>query len=349
MASNSPRRQRLRGAALLLGLAFGALVAPTAASAAEPRIKLALLPVGQAGSYFDLTMRPGETRSLQVDVVNDGPAGLAIRTYASDVYTIVNGGFGGRLRESLRTGMTTWLDYRDTVTTLGAGTSIRRSFDVMVPAAAAPGEYIAGLVLENDKPIPGGGAVGLAEVIRQAVAVVVTVPGPRAPGLAIGGATHMVVAGRSIVSVAVENTGNIRLKPTVGFTLFDAAGHQVSQASLRMDTFYAHTATTVELPLATLLATGAYAIRLSLGDGASGADALAPTIPLVVEALPEPVASGGVEPGLIDVLGGVGDSQVPLLALVIAAVALFASAIGVLVAIWRRHRDRRTRDRIGRL
>ncbi len=349
MASNSPRRQRLRGAALLLGLAFGALVAPTAASAAEPSIKLALLPVGQAGSYFDLTMRPGEVRSLKVDVANDGPAGLAIRTYASDVYTIINGGFGGRLRESPRTGMTTWLDYRDTVTVLAPGKSIRRSFAVTVPAAAAPGEYIAGLVLENDKPIPGGGAVGLAEVIRQVVAVVVTVPGPRSPGLAIGGATHMVVAGRSIVSVAVENTGNVRLKPVVGFTLFDGAGRQVSQASLRMDTFYAHTATTVELPLASLLAPGTYTVRLTLADAAPRAEASASGIPLVVDALPEPVASGGATPGLIDVLGGVGDSQVPLLALVIAAAALFASAVAVLLAVRHRRRDRRTRDRIGRL
>jgi hypothetical protein len=349
LASNSPRRQRLRGAALLLGLAFGALVAPTAAFAAEPRIKLALLPVGQPGSYFDLTMRPGETRSLQVDVANHGQVALAVRTYASDVYTIINGGFGGRLRQSPRTGMTTWLDYRDAVSVLAAGTSSRRTFAVTVPAAAAPGEYIAGLVLENDRPILGGGAIGLAEVIRQAVAVVVTVPGTRTPGLAIGGATHMVVAGRSIVSIAVENTGNVRLKPMVGFTLFDAGGRQISQASLRMDTFYAHTTTTVELPLASLLTPGTYTVRLSLDDGASGADALAPAIPLAIDSIPEATGGGGGTLGLIDVLGGVGDSQVPLLAIVIAAVLLFAIAIAVLVAVRRRRRNRRTRARIARL
>ena len=333
----------------MLGLAFGAIVAPTAAFAVEPRIKLALLPVGQSGSYFDLTMRPGETRSLQVDVANDGQAALAVRTYASDVYTIVNGGFGGRLRQSPRTGMTTWLDYRDDVSVLPAGTSSRRRFAVTVPAAAAPGEYIAGLVLENDQPILGGGAVGLAEVIRQAVAVVVTVPGPRRPGLAIGRATHLVVAGRSIVSIAVENTGNVRLKPMVGFTLFDGAGREISQASLRMDTFYAHTTTTVELPLAALLAPGAYTVRLTLDDGASGAEALAPTIPLLIDALPEATGDPNDTPGLIDVLGGVGGSQVPLVAIVIAAAALFASALAVLVAIQRRRRNRRTRARISRL
>jgi hypothetical protein len=204
-------------------------------------------------------------------------------------------------------------------------------------------------VLENDEPILGGGAVGLAEIIRQAVAVVVTVPGPRAPGLAIGSATNMTVAGRSIVSIAVENTGNVRLKPMVGFTLFDGAGRQISQASLRMDTFYAHTTTTVELPLASLLAPGAYTIRLSLDDAASGADALAAGIPLLIDALPEAIGSPNDTPGLIDVLGGVGDSQVPLVAIAIAAAMLFASALAVLVGIRRRRRNRLTRARIERL
>ena len=349
MASNSPRRQRLRGAALFLGLAFGAIVAPSATFAVEPGIKLALLPVGQAGSYFDLTMRPGETRSLQVEVANHGQAALAVRTYASDVYTIVNGGFGGRLRGSPRTGMTSWLDYRDAVSVLPAGASTRREFAVTVPASATPGEYIAGLVLENDQPILGGGAVGLAEVIRQAVAVVITVPGTRTPGLAIGGATHTVVAGRSIVAIAVENTGNVRLKPIVGFTLFDSHGRQISQASLRMDTFYAHTETTVELPLAALLAPGPYTVRLTLDDAVFGAKALGSGIPLVVDAPPEVTGIGSATPGLIDVLGGVGDSQVPLVAIVIAVGMLFASALAVLVAARRRRRNRRTRARIARL
>ncbi len=203
-------------------------------------------------------MAPGETRSLEIDIGNAGTAELAARTYAADVYTIINGGFGARLRDDPQTDTTRWLSYPTQVLRLAAGAGVRRTFAVAVPTDAAPGEYITSLVLENDQPIRGSGAVGLDQVVRQAVAVVVTVPGPRSPGLAIGRASHKVVAGRSVVSIGVENTGNVRLKPLVTFALVDTTGTEISHSTMRMDTFYAHTQTSVEMQLAELLPPGTY-------------------------------------------------------------------------------------------
>ena len=194
-----PRKTRGLAIVVLAGLLL-ALAAPGAALAASDQIKLALTPVGQRGSFFDLTMRPGETQRLEVDIANAGGAELAARTYAADVYTIVNGGFGARLRDEPQTGTTRWLDYRTDVLDLPAGKSTRRSFVVAVPADARPGEFITSLVLENNEPIRGDGTVALDQIVRQAVAVVITVPGHRSPALLIGGATHKVVAGTSIVA-----------------------------------------------------------------------------------------------------------------------------------------------------
>src|SRR5450759_1539683 len=189
----------------LLGLLLVAFVAPGAALAEDGQVKLGLRPVGQAGSYFDLTLRPGDTQGLQVDIANAGDAEIAARTYATDAYTIINGGFGGRLRDMPQTGMTTWVDYATDVVVLPAGKTIRNTFTVTVPKDAGPGEYITALVVENAEPIVNSGAVSFNQIIRQAIAVVVTVPGARTPALAIGGATNKIVAGKSVVSVAVEN------------------------------------------------------------------------------------------------------------------------------------------------
>jgi hypothetical protein len=316
-----------------------AIVAPGAAHAQDVQNKLALLPLDQAGSYFDLSMQPGETRSIEVEISNNGDAAIAARTYAADVYTIINGGFGGRLRDEPKSGMTLWLAYPTDVLQLPAGKSIRRSFTVAVPAETGPGEYITSLVLENDQPIEGGGAVTLTQIVRQAIGVVVTVPGQRSPGFAIGEASHTVVVGKSVVTVAVENTGNVRLKPAATFTLLDEAGSQVSQTSVPMDTFYAHTSTTVEVPLAALLLPGTYMVRLTLDDAAQGIRADKAAIPLVVEAASEAAAVGGVVPGLTEVIQNVGGGRIWLpvwVVILLASLIIGGIVIGLLVVVMRR-------------
>ena len=225
----------MRGHRPVIAALFGVLVTfalPAAAFGADPTpIKLSLRPVGQTGSFFDLSMRPGETRSIEVELANDGASALlAPNTSHSDVYTMRRrGGFGSRLRDEPQTGTTRWIAYPTDRIPLAAGQRSRRVLAVTVPADAGPGEYITSLVLENDQLIRGEGAVVINEVIRQAVAVVITVPGRRSPTLAIGKATHTVVAGMSVVAVALENTGNVRLKPVAAFLLLDSMGHRVSQ------------------------------------------------------------------------------------------------------------------------
>ena len=314
-----PRRRALAG---LLG-AF--LLSVTGAGLAEADgLKLVLLPVDQPGPYFDVTMRPGEKRSFEVALGDATDVTVAVRTYAADVYTIVNGGFGGRLRDEARTAMTAWVAYPTETVQLRAGQSVHRRFTVTVPRDAEPGEYISSLVLENELPLHADGAFAVDQFVRQAVAVVVTVPGPRSPGLTIGAARHEVVAGRSIVSVAVANTGNIRLKPAVGFSLFDAAGAQVSRTSFQMDTFYARTDTRLEIPLASLLLPGTYTIRLTLDDDAEAARADEAAIPLTVVAVAANAPAQGTAPELTAVDQGSGPTGAILLWPIVSLAGLLA-------------------------
>lgn len=297
-------------------------LAPAVVLGESAPVELALLPVGQAGSYFDLTMQPGETRSLEVEISNNGAGGILARTYAADVYTIVNGGFGGRLRNEPSTGTTRWLDYESDLFDLAAGERSYRSFSVTVPLDTGPGEYITSLVLENEQPFEMVGMVGADQVVRQAVGVLVTIPGERSPRLEIGLASHAVVAGRSILSVAVENSGNVRLQPLVDLTLLDGDGDQVSRASVQMDSFYAATDTFVEVPLATLLLPGEYSIEFVIEDASQGSRASG-TIPLTVDAPAAAPPDQGVVPGLTDVSQDAG-FPLHLVAALAAAVALGA-------------------------
>lgn len=334
------------GRMLAVALSVAAMLAsvPSAALAAEPEVKLSLRPVGIEGQYFDLTMSPGESRSLEVELGNQGEGAIAARTYAADVYTIINGGFGARLRDEPASGPTLWLEYPSEVFQLPPGQGIRRTFSVRVPTDAAPGEYITSLVLENDVPIQGTGDVAINQVLRQALAVVITVPGPRVPGLEIGAAMHTIVADRSVVAVAVRNTGNVRLKPVAQFTLRDAAGAQVSQTSVAMDSFYAGTETLVEVPLAALLQPGAYSVSLTLDDAAQGARVDAPSVALTVAPPPAPPPPvEGTIPGLTEVIQTIQSGQVPpwAVALLLLGAALIALVGGLLIFTLIRRRRRR--------
>jgi hypothetical protein len=334
---------RLSGPLALVALwvATLTLVPSSAALAQSPATKLALLPVGQPGSFFDLTLVPGETRPLAVQIANDGGTPLVIRTYAADVYTIINGGFGARLRDEPRSGTTTWLDYPTQVQQLQIGQSLVRTFTVNVPMTAAPGEYITSLVLENDQPTQNAGAVVVGQINRQAVAVVVTVPGPRSPALEVGVASQRVVNGSSIVDLAVANTGNVRLKPLVDLSLWDAAGDRLSQVTIQMDTFYAHTDTFIEVPLAAPLPAGAFTVRVSITDTAQGVRMDVGPIALLVTAA-EVLAPGvGATADLTSVEQPAGQgSTLPLWALILLGGLLSGGAVTGLGAVallrWRR-------------
>ena len=325
------RRRSVRLAAvavlsLLLSVSFSA----TPASAEVNGVELGLVPIGQPGPYFDVTMDPGETREFEVEVANHGSAAISARTYPADVYTIINGGFGGRLYGEAATGTTLWLDYETDQLALAVGDRLRRGFSITVPSDATPGEYISSLVLESEDPVTHSGGVAARQVLRQALGVVITVPGVRSPAIVIGEAAHLVVTGASVLSVALDNPGNVRLAPLVGVSLRDAAGEEVSEASVQMDTFYAVTDTTLEVPLDALLRPGTYTVIVALADADQGIS-MTETRTLVVEAAPSPAPAAGSVPGLTEVNEG-DDGPVPWPALALIAAAPAAGLAWVLHA-----------------
>ena len=283
---------RRGGRGLAMAIVAGgilALAGPAGAMADSGQIRLGLTPVGQPGAYFDLTMAPGQTRTLAVDVANDGDAALAVRTYAADVYTIVDGGFGARLRGAEPSGTTTWLSYPTGVLQLSAGHVVRRTFTVHVPPRTPAGQFITSLIVENDQPLEAQGAVNLDQFVRQALAVVISVPGPRLAGLTVGLASAAISAGKSVVSVGVSNSGNTRLAPLASFVLDDPSGVEIARTSIQMGTFYAGTTSTIEAPLTELLAPGTYLVHLALADPNQRVQADSGSLVLVIG---EPPASG---------------------------------------------------------
>jgi hypothetical protein len=328
----------------LLAAASAALVlVGTPAGAAEPDLpKLGITPVGQDGDFFQLTLEPGAVHTLEVELANQGDLPIAARTYAADVATIVNGGFGAGLRDAPSGGTTSWVDYPADVFQLDPDQAVNRTFTVTVPAATPPGEYITSLVIENDEPVRGSGDVAVEQVLRQAIAVAVTVPGPLRGALTVGGnGSHTVVGGESLVAVGVANTGNRRLEPTGELVVADGAGAVLARIPVRMESFYAGTETEVEMPVGTLLDPGRYFATLTLGDPERGvAPVTGPATPFDVEA--DPALAQGVGARVDSALETVRSGGVPLWALTgaLAGALAFGAAMTIGVSRLRRRRTR---------
>ena len=142
-------------------------------SAAGP-IKLGLTPVGVTGANFVLTMQPGESRDLAVQLTNHGAEPVLARSFAADAYSMVNGGFAVRLDGEPSSGATSWLNYAATDLDLAPGAAVDRHFTMVIPATTPPGEYLTSVVLQNADATASAGSASsgmvLKQIIRQVVA-----------------------------------------------------------------------------------------------------------------------------------------------------------------------------------
>ncbi|MEV8147961.1 DUF916 domain-containing protein [Arthrobacter sp. NPDC080073] len=327
---------------LVSGSAVGAAVGPlndAAAADSQQPVNLSLKPLDQAGSYFSLTMDPGQSRQLKVELGNHGAVAIAARTYAADAYSLINGGFGAKDRDSTSTGTTTWLSYTPQVLQLPAGQGSTRTFALTVPDGTAPGDYITSLVLENDVPLQGSGSVVLNQIVRQAIAVSVHVPGPLQAALALGAASHTTTADRSVVDVQVKNTGTTNLKPAGQLVIRDHKGNTVSQAAVTMDSVYARTDTQVETTLDGKLQPGDYTASLTLKDAATEA-AVDATVPFTVKDLAPATSAGEQQGQLPKIIQDASAGPVPYL----LVAGLLAALAGVATLIQGRRKSRRRQN-----
>lgn len=229
---------------------------------AEELPRLGLRPLDHEG-FFRVELEPGKSAKLTVEIGNFGAGAVDALTYAADVYTLVNGGFGVELEGDETEGATTWLNYERETFAIQPEEARQIEFRVKVPKGTEPGEYITAVVVQPEEPIRGTGGLQLDQVVRQAVAVVIDVPGEREPALEIGDASHSAAGSSMNIRVEVENTGNVLVKPMATLDLLQGETLLLS-VDVQMDSFYAHTTSMIEVGLRDPLEPGDYTVRLTL-------------------------------------------------------------------------------------
>lgn len=209
----------------IVGMVVGRVAAqdapgtPVAAAVDVP--KLGIRPVGSRRAFFAATVKPGQRTSMTVELGNFGTAKTRAKTYAADVFTLINGGLGVQLDGAATSGATTWLDYKTDILELETGETVQRTFTVTVPHDAKPAEYATSLVIQTADPVKVAGSATVNQVLRQAIAVAITVPGPARPRLDIQKASYELTSTSANLFIAIKNSGNVRLKPQGEVVLTD--------------------------------------------------------------------------------------------------------------------------------
>jgi hypothetical protein len=121
------------------------------------------------------------------------------------------------------------------------------------------------------------------------------------------------VGGKSMISVKLSNTGNVRIQPAGDLVLKDATGNEVSRYDVKMGTIYAGTMTSFEVPFAGLLNLGDYMIALDLSDPQAGPLAQNAALPLRIEPpVVAPTAAPASDGPQVAPINQVPVSQVPM-------------------------------------
>jgi hypothetical protein len=295
------------------------------------RVTFGIAPSSASGpdgrSSFSLGVTPGGVLRDNVALVNYSKVPLALGLSATDAEETAAGGFGLLPPGSKPIGVGAWVTLPVGSASLtvppaasGGPGSIVVPFVAHVPAKAAPGDYVGGLVASLRTV--GANRTGQKIVLYQRVGtrIYVQVSGELVPALSVSGvhATYEQAGnpfgrGRAVVTYQLRNAGNVDLAVT---------------QSVSVSQLVARTVTEKAPPIALLLPGAAVRERVVLGD-------VWPQILLqaTVTATGHDPLLGGPAP--VKATGGTAFWAVPW---PLIAVLVLIAAFG---ALWRRRRRRR--------
>ena len=305
-------------------------------------------------AYFSRVLEPGAVVNDEALVTNDGSAPLILKLYAVDAITAINGGTTFATQGQDVTGVARWLSLTTSEVVLAPAEQRLVPFTITVPADAAPGEHVAGLVLEA---LPSGtGPAGKAgeaqfnlEVIRRVgVAVLIEVPGASEAGLTLTdiGLHEQDEHGATFI-VDVENTGTVSVRGEGALVISDLAGAELASVPVTVDTVLPGQTTSVYVRHPIRFADANYQLagRLSfhavLGDGQGVAAPLLGADLKIKDgqpAAPKSVEDAAPPAGPLTVTGTASPSTPASRYAAYAAAILAAVLLALAVVVWRRTR-----------
>ncbi|HWD10864.1 MAG TPA: hypothetical protein VG366_03410, partial [Solirubrobacteraceae bacterium] len=218
-------------AALLAGLCAAA---PARAGSAPSLIVVPSPASGPSLSYFKLSVERGQlARAGTIGLRN--PTGQSLRVVLDPVAgeTIDTLGSTYGLAGSAGAGPARWVRVAQRTIVLAPRATAVVPVSVRVPPTARPGDYLAGIAVEElgqHARSSRRGGVAVASVVRYAIGIETSLPGPRHPLIAFTGARLEHQPSGLAFHLDARNPGNVILQNVAGEALITRGSRVVARA-----------------------------------------------------------------------------------------------------------------------
>lgn len=240
-------RTQRRALALIALAVIGVLFGAGRAKASQPALVVTPAPAsGPALSYFKLSVARG--RVAQAGTIGlRNPSGHSLRVVLAPVagQTINTLGSTYGLQSRRVHGPASWLRIARSSVTLAPGQALAVPVSVAVPAPAHPGDFLAGVSVEElgqQTQSSSHKGASIASVVRYAIGVEITLPGPRHPLVAFTGARLKREPSGLTFLLDARNRGNVILQNARGNALVTKGKRVVARIPLGPGTFVTGTA-----------------------------------------------------------------------------------------------------------
>ncbi len=172
-------------------------------------------PYQQTG-YYLIDSKPGRSIECEVLLTNTSNKALTLQLAGVDASTGPYGGVSYETVDEKVDAMGAWIDLDQKQVQLAVNARVIAKFTVNVPADAAPGDHVGGLVAmvptkDEGKTVAGGQEAGAVVVVqpRRVIAVQVVVPGTAEPTLAIDNVVPVARPDAMYLGIQIESTGQL--------------------------------------------------------------------------------------------------------------------------------------------
>jgi hypothetical protein len=248
--SSSPTSRAL----VALALALLATCACTGAARAAPGLQVVPLPASGAGlSYFKLSLARGRTAQAgAIELRNPSPrtVRVALAPVAGETIDTLGSTYAPAGAHPGSGGPRGWLKLGARRVTVAPGGRAAVPLSVTTPRRVSPGDFLAGVSIEaldqHTQRVARKG-VSIASVVRYAIGVEISVPGPRHPLIRFTGARLQRQPAGLVFLLDARNLGNVILQNVHGRASISRRGHVILSAPLGPGTFV--TSSAIEYPL----------------------------------------------------------------------------------------------------